>query len=261
LSVSIVTLQVAVEFGKELRGFVIRIDAVAHRSYQLRRNLPERDLIVGTAAFTLDLHEPCLDLRESRLFSSDPAGKVFAFAVERLAHLFNGHAFLQQQRDLDQRESQLLEDQYAIEAGQQIRRVVTVSRSAIHESRFEQPNLIIEAKGLDRDLTQSGKISDSEHLSSFIRKEPFSCSRPQSTVSRNWRVKRSLTADANHSRSPPGGGKNSERSLRYRRLCGELFFGQIHRRTAGHAKITQRKLFFLQTPLRVTLCREHTSLQ
>src|SRR6185369_17886253 len=109
--------------------------------------------IVGTAAFALNLREPCLDLHKSRLFSSNPAGKVFAFAVERLAHLFNGQAFLQQQRDLVERESQFLEDQYAIETGQQIRRVVTVSRSAINEGRFEQSNFVVKAQGLNRYLT------------------------------------------------------------------------------------------------------------
>jgi len=36
--------------------------------------------------------------------------------------------------------------------------------------------------------------------------------------------------------------------MRSRRLCGELFFGQIHRRDAERAEITQRKLFFRPTP-------------
>ena len=37
---------------------------------------------------------------------------------------------------------------------------------------------------------------------------------------------------------------NSARSLRSRRLCGELFFGQIHRGDAEPAEIAQRKTIF-----------------
>ena len=50
-------------------------------------------------------------------------------------------------------------------AGQLVQVVITVASVAIDPDRFEQPESVVMAQGLDRDAHQLRKVSDLEHLS------------------------------------------------------------------------------------------------
>src|SRR6266852_1616576 len=63
---------------------------------------------------------------------------------------------------------------------------------------------------------------------------------------RSWRQK--AKCDRLSPASEPVGKKNSASALRSRRLCGEYFSEQIHRRVAENAEDARRKPFFRQTP-------------